>query len=110
MIAKVKRQKAKGKTTIQKSKLPTLLTLALWFCLLSFDFCLRAVEACPGCKEAFFEPGKIAQNLSTARGYALSVMLMLAVPMLLIGGITTLILRARRRSPRSGIDTPKLSR
>ena len=66
--------------------------------------------ACPGCKEALFEPGKIGQNLSTARGYALSVVLMLAVPMLLIGGITTLILRARRRSPRSGIDTPKLSR
>ena len=93
------------KSAIRNPKFLSWMIGALVLCLAP-----ALARACPGCKEALFEPGKIGQNLSTARGYALSIMLMLAVPLLLVGGITTLVLRARRRSPRSGIDTPKLSR
>ncbi len=56
-----------------------------------------AVWACPACKEALFDPGQLQQKLSAAKGYALSIGLMLAMPVGLIGGITTLILRAQRR-------------
>ena len=69
-----------------------------------------AALGCPGCKEALFEPGKIAENVATARSYALSIMLMLSVQVALIGTITTLVVRARRRAARSAIDTPRLSR
>ena len=66
------------------------------------------VSACPGCKEALFEPGKLSQNLATARGYALSIALLLGVPAALLGTITLLVVRARRKS--RIIDTPPLSR
>ena len=54
-------------------------------------------RACPGCKEALFDPGQLQQKLSTAKGYALSIALLLSVPLALIGGITALIIRARHR-------------
>jgi len=74
--------------------------------------------ACPGCKEALFDPGELPQKLSTARGYALSIGLMLAVPLLLIASVTTLVVRGitvRRKSPKltqppAMIDTPSVSR
>ncbi len=79
-----------------------------------------AVLACPLCKEALFEVGQLQQKLSTARGYALSITLMLAVPSVLIAGIATLVVRSSRRLTRSSlpstarrtdvIDTPELSR
>jgi hypothetical protein len=108
-MVEVKTQNAKGKTTRQKSKLSTLLNVALWFCLLTFAFCLRA-SACPGCKEALFDPGQVAETVGRSRGYAWSILLMLAVPCLLLGAVTGLLLQARRKAVRSGIDTPKLSR
>ena len=52
---------------------------------------------CPGCKEALFDPGQLPQRLSTARGYALSIAVMLAVPVGLLGGITAVVVRAARR-------------
>ena len=55
------------------------------------------IEACPGCKEALFDPGQLQQKLATARGYAWSIALMLAVPVALVGGVTTLVVRAARR-------------
>jgi hypothetical protein len=66
--------------------------------------------ACPGCKEALFDPGEIVQRVSTARGYALSIGLLLGVPASMILGITALIVRSRRKSAQTRIDTPKLSR
>lgn len=96
-MRKVKRQKSKGKTTIQNLQFSTRLNFALYFCLFTFDFFRSATGACPGCKEALFEPGKVAQNLATARGYALSIALLLAVPVALIGTITLLIARARKK-------------
>ena len=56
-----------------------------------------AADACPGCKEALFDPGQLQQKLSTARGYALSIGLLLFVPLTLIGTIAALVVRATRR-------------
>ena len=53
----------------------------------------------PGCKEALFDPGQRRQTLSTARGYALSIGLLLAVPFALVGGVAVLIIRASRKKP-----------
>jgi len=53
--------------------------------------------ACPGCKEALFDPGQLPQKLATAKGYAVSIGLMLAVPATLIGGITALVIRSCHR-------------
>ena len=65
-------------------------------------------SACPGCKEALFDPGALPQRLSTARGYALSIGLLLVIPFGLVGGLTVLIMRAHRRTRR--VDTVRLSR
>ena len=59
--------------------------------------CSWSADACPGCKEALFDPGQLAQKLSTARGYAISIGLLLAVPFTLVAGMTALIVRAARR-------------
>ena len=64
--------------------------------------------ACPGCKEALFDPGQLQQKLSTARGYAWSIGLMLAVPLGLIGGVSALVARASSR--RRHVDSPERSR
>ncbi|MBI3321509.1 MAG: hypothetical protein HYZ91_04485 [Candidatus Omnitrophica bacterium] len=56
--------------------------------------------ACPGCKEALFDPAHLTQRLSTARGYALSIALLLAMPVGLVSGVTLLVVRAQRRSKR----------
>jgi len=56
-----------------------------------------AVWACPTCKEALFEPDQLAQKLSMAKGYALSIALLLGMPVALLGGVTTLIIRAQRQ-------------
>ena len=53
--------------------------------------------ACPGCKEALFDPGQLQQKLSTAKGYAWSIALLLACPVALVGGVTALVVRASRR-------------
>ena len=60
-----------------------------------------AVWACPMCKEALFDPAQAQQVLKAAKGYALSIGLLVGTPMLLVGGLATLILRQsrRRRSP-----------
>ncbi|MDP3703448.1 MAG: hypothetical protein Q8R78_03585 [Candidatus Omnitrophota bacterium] len=55
--------------------------------------------ACPTCKEALFDPGQLQQTLATAKGYAMSIVLFLSVPALLIGGVTLLIVRSHRRKP-----------
>ena len=71
--------------------------------------------ACPGCKEALFDPSELPQRLAAAKGYALSIGLLLGMPLALVGGGSVLIARAQRRKqravePSGGIDTPGLSR
>ena len=73
-------------------------------------------SACPACKEALFDPSQLHQKLSAAKGYALSIGLLLSVPSALVGGITLLVVRASRRRTASQrrsappIDTMWLSR
>jgi hypothetical protein len=95
---KVKTQKAKVKITIQNSKPVTfdfgVVVLTFAFLLLTFT---GVVWACPGCKEALFDPGQLKQRLSLAKGYAWSIGLLLLVPFLLVGGLSVGIIRAVRR-------------
>ena len=77
----------------------TRTSFTFFLILLPFAFCLLPSTgwSCPGCKEALFDPAQLPQRLSTARGYALSIGLLLMVPATLIGGLTALIVRAQRR-------------
>ena len=54
-------------------------------------------SACPTCKEALFEPDQLAQKLSAAKGYGLSIALLLGMPVALLGGVAALIVRAQRQ-------------
>ena len=81
----------------------------------SLQLVAGVVEACPGCKEALFDPRDVRATIGRARGYAWSIALMLTMPVLLIGGVTTWVVAAQRRArPRSGardvVDTPPLPR
>ena len=96
------------KSKIQNPKCEVHAVLLLTI-ILSILFFPVAAIACPACKEALFDPGQLHQKLSTAKGYALSIMLMLSVPVILIGGIATSIIRTQRRKSHQ-IDTPPLSR
>ena len=58
---------------------------------------MPAAEACPGCKVALFDPGKLADKLAASKGYAISIGLLLTMPFLLVATIALKIARARRR-------------
>ncbi len=92
-------EKLKGKTQ----------NFEFWVVVLSVAFLLlpSLVMACPFCKEALFDPGQAQQKLTTAKGYALSIGLLLSMPLGLVGGVTALVVRAYRRRRR--VDTPPLS-
>ena len=69
-------------------------------CALAVGACLlgaAAAWACPGCKESLFEPDQLAQRISTARGYAWSIGLLLAVPCGLLATVAALVVRAHRQ-------------
>ena len=70
-----------------------------WYLLLPFTFYLLPSTgwSCPGCKEALFDPAQLPQKLATAKGYAISIGLLLTVPAALIGGLIALIIHAQRR-------------
>ncbi len=88
-----KSKKSKGKSTKGSSKVwSALLLLPFTFYLLTL-----VVEACPLCKEALFDPGQIHQKLSLAKGYAVSIVFMLAMPLALLGGVAALIVRAHHK-------------
>lgn len=55
-------------------------------------------EACPGCKEALFDPGQLPQKLATAKGYAVSIGILLSVPFLIIAGFAAWIAHNSRRN------------
>lgn len=87
------------------SATPPLCHLATLLALL-----LPAVaEACPGCKEALFDPGQARQIVLAAKGYAASIGLLLGVPLALIGGLTFLIAHQVRRQTRDAARTPPLN-
>ena len=98
--SKGKRQKAKLQGKIQNFEFLIV--------LLPFTFYLlpSLAAACPGCKEALFDPGQLAQKLSTAKGYVLSIGLLLSVPFALVATITALVVRSQRRHARRVDPTP----
>lgn len=59
-----------------------------------------SADACPMCKEALqsSEPGTLAR---VGRAYATSMVALLGVPVLLLGGIATMVVRSGRRKRRS---------
>ena len=61
---------------------------------------MGVVEACPSCKESLFDPAGLPQRLATAKGYAISISLMVGVPLAMVGGLTILIVRTQRKVPR----------
>ena len=63
-------------------------------------------SACPACKESLFDPSQLHQKLSAAKGYALSIGLLLSVPSALVGGIALLIVRAARRARSTETGSP----
>ena len=54
--------------------------------------------ACPGCKEALFDPGQLHQKLWAAKGYALSIGLLLLAPAILVAALALMIVRGARRA------------
>ncbi len=68
--------------------------LAGWMAWLALP---AMVLACPTCKEALFDPTQAQQVLKTAQGYAMSIGLLIGTPLLLVGGVATLIVRHARR-------------
>jgi len=71
-----------------------LLIAACWLLI------ARDALACPLCKEALFDPSQLHQRISTAKGYALSIGLLLLVPTGLIAGVAMSIIRSARRAQR----------
>ena len=63
--------------------------------------------ACPGCSEALFDPAQGAARVGTLRGYLVSILVLLGMPVLMIGGVTVAVMRAARRArrARSVVDT-----
>lgn len=90
------------------------------FCLVvltfAFLFLPSAAAACPMCKESLFDPGQLGQKIATAKGYALSIGVLLAVPFALIAGVAGLIVRSARRlksgapAQSGAVDTPRKTR
>ena len=54
------------------------------------------VWACPGCSEALFDPTQAAATAGTLRGYLVSIVVLLGLPVLMIGGIALALRRASR--------------
>ena len=84
------------KSKIQNLKFPVLHAAFLTSLTVMLTLA-EAAMACPGCKESLFDPAQLPQRLATARGYALSIGLMLAMPLGLVAGVALLILRAQHR-------------
>ena len=75
--------------------------LAVVCCLLSVVLLWAfSVQACPGCSEALFDPAQGAARVGSLRGYLVSIIVLLGVPALMIGGVTLAVVRASRRAQR----------
>ena len=102
-MGKVKVKSQKSKVQVKSKNFEfCLVVFTFSFCLLTFLLHSPAmVNACPMCKELLFDPGQLAQKFATAKGYALSIGLLLLVPFVLIASITALVIRACRRAKTS---------
>ena len=77
-----------------------LLVPAAYCLLLTAYFVLAetAVLACPLCKEALFSPGEAAAQSRVVQGYAISIAVLLGIPILLVGGLALWLVRSARRT------------
>ena len=57
--------------------------------------------ACPWCKDALFSPGESAAQSGAAKGYALSIGILLGLPVLMLAVIALAVIRSIRRAKRS---------
>jgi hypothetical protein len=71
--------------------------LAAWF-LLGLCALPAAGWACPGCKEALVDSAQTRQTLRTAKGYALSIGLLLTLPAVAVGAVAVSVARASRQA------------
>ena len=71
-----------------------LVVLALWL------LTPTAALACPACKDAVFDSSQAQQTTQRAKGFAVSIALMLGMPALLIGGVATSVVLAHRSAAR----------
>jgi uncharacterized membrane protein YozB (DUF420 family) len=60
-----------------------------------------AADACPMCKDALLSSGDPQALARIGKAYATSMIALLGVPALLIGGITSVVVRSARRNRRS---------
>jgi hypothetical protein len=89
-----------------------LSAVIVWFAIVALA---AQAEACPGCKEALFDPTQVQRQRATASGYAASIGMLLLVPAGLVAGVGTVAWRGQRRKQRLGtasgrVDTAGLSR
>ncbi len=76
---------------------------ASFVCLLIAVCCLlvsRLTWACPFCSEALFSPGQAAAQQGVWKGYLVSIAVLICIPLVLVGTIALVIVRAMRRSRR----------
>jgi heme/copper-type cytochrome/quinol oxidase subunit 2 len=75
-------------------------SLAHWLTASAIALLLLApvALACPLCAEALFSPGESAAKSRLLWGYVVSVVTLLGIPVLLVGGIAIAITRAARRT------------
>ena len=71
--------------------------LFIWTMVCLVTIFPSVVSACPGCKDALFDVSGARQAVQTAHGYALTIALLLGVPLALLGGVAALVVRAHRR-------------
>ena len=71
-------------------------------CLLLSVFCASTLSAyaCPGCSEALFDPAQGAARVGTLRGYLISIVMLLGIPVLMIAWVAMAVARASRRRRR----------
>ena len=79
------------------------------FRLLPSAFCVltEVAEACPFCKDALWAPGGAATQSRLAQGFAFTILGMITVPLVLVGGIAVLVVRSARRAKRSPRVSPR---
>ena len=66
-------------------------------------FSAQGALACPWCKDALFSPGESASQSGAAKGYALSIGLLLGLPVLMLSVIALAVIRSARRAKRLSV-------
>jgi hypothetical protein len=70
----------------------------LWGVVAFVTWLALEANACPTCKESLWDVTQAQHLLKTAKGYAMSIGLLIGTPLLLIGGLAIVIVHQSRRS------------